>query len=62
MLGGVHREGPILTAMTLHGESHVALDEETRLPQAVFPDGKPVPPAKNMARWLEAMVALSAKN
>lgn len=61
-LGGQEREGPILTAMTLHGEQRVALDEETRLPPAVFADGYRVPPATSMARWLEAMMGLSAKN
>ena len=61
-LGGHEREGPILTAMTLHGEDRVALDEETRLPPAVFADGYRVPPATSMARWLEAMMGLSAKN
>lgn len=60
LLGGQDREGPILTAMTLHGEARVSLDEETRLPLAVFADGSPVPPATSMARWLDAMIALSA--
>ncbi len=62
LLGGIDREGPILTAMTIHGENHVSLDLETRLPLAVFADGSPVPPATSMAKWLTAMVALSAKN
>jgi hypothetical protein len=48
--------GPIFLAISLLGEEQPALkDVRLRMPQAVFADGSPVPPATSAAAWLEAM-------
>ncbi len=54
--------GPTLQLVALLGEEQAALADLSNIPQAVYANGEPVPPATSMSRWLEKMIELGAKN